>query len=145
MREASERTSSILLVEDDPVDVMIARRALRDCAYETRLAVASDGAAALRYLREDGEECARPCLIVLDLNLPIMNGLEFLCELRADSALRRIPVVVLSSSDQASDLEGAYECGAAGYIVKPLEYADFLEAARTIGRYWSLSRVPAPA
>ena len=133
-------TRPILLVEDDRVDVMTVRRALRDIKVTNQLDVAGDGEEALAHLRDPQNET--PCLILLDLNMPRMNGIELLGVIKHDSDLRRIPVVVLTSSAEEQDRLASFDLGVAGYIIKPVDYHRFVEAVRTIDIYWSLSELP---
>jgi CheY-like chemotaxis protein len=140
-------STPILLVEDDPVDVMSVQRAARAIDLRNPVHVVGTGREALDYLRGDGDydgrgDAPRPGLILLDMDLPIMNGLEFLDVAKADPGLREIPVVVLSSSDLESDIRASFRRGVAGYVVKPKEFASFIEALRTIESYWELSCTP---
>ena len=130
----------ILLVEDDNVDVMTVKRALRDLKVDSQLVPAGDGEEALAYLRSNGN--TKPCLILLDLNMPKMNGIEFLKIVKADEALRKIPVVVLTTSNSEHDIVNSFELGAAGYMVKSVDYKKFMEIVRTIDLYWTLSKLP---
>ena len=130
----------ILLVEDDDVDAMTTQRALNELKVTNELVHVVDGEDALRYLRDDGDQ--KPCVILLDLNMPRMNGFEFLKVAKADTALRKIPVVVLTTSDADEGIIESYDLGVAGYIVKPVSYKQFVEAMRTIDMYWTLSRLP---
>jgi CheY-like chemotaxis protein len=134
------RTFSILLVEDDIVDVMSVKRALRDLNVLSPLEVASNGEDALVRLRK--AEQPLPGIILLDLNMPRMNGIDFLKILKADEHLRRIPVVVLTTSKEESDRLESFNLSAAGYMVKPVDYAGFVEVVRTIQRYWNQSEMP---
>jgi len=131
---------SILLVEDDVVDVMSVKRALLELNSNHTLAVAGNGEEALLYLRK--EQNPLPGIILLDINMPRMNGLDFLKILKADERLRRIPVVVLTTSKEEKDRLESFNLSAAGYMVKPVEYAGFVEVVRTIQRYWNLSEMP---
>jgi CheY-like chemotaxis protein len=130
---------AILLVEDDRVDAMTVARALQDLDVPNALAVAGNGEEALAYLRDAANP--RPALILLDLNMPRMNGIEFLRVVKADADLRRIPVVVLTTSQEERDRVASFDLGVAGYIVKPMSYARFIEVMRTIDAYWSLSEL----
>jgi CheY-like chemotaxis protein len=130
----------ILLVEDDAVDVMSVRRALRELSSANPLGVASNGEEALTYLRNT--EHAIPGIILLDLNMPRMNGIDFLKVLKTDQRLRRIPVVVLTTSREKQDRMESFNLGAAGYMVKPLDYPGFVEVMRTIQNYWNMSEMP---
>lgn len=132
----------LLLVEDDEVDVLTVRRALRDLGVDNELEVASDGEEALEHLRSIESERRRPALILLDLNMPRMNGLEFLRAAREEELIRSIPVVVLTTSRQDRDIVEGFDLAVAGYMVKPVEYEKFLDVMRTIDEYWSLSELP---
>lgn len=129
----------LLLVEDDEVDAMTVARALRELRAPHPLDVAGDGEEALAFLRDTRNE--RPFLILLDLNMPRMNGLEFLKALKQDGNLRSIPAVVLTTSRERDDIAASYRLSAAGYVVKPLVYAQFVEALRTISQYWDQCEV----
>lgn len=133
----TERTTNILLVDDDEIDVMNVRRAFERGKIENPLYHACDGLAALDMLR-DGTVPAARRLVLLDINMPRMNGLEFLRELRADSTLRGISVVVLTTSDEERDRMEAYGLHVAGYLVKPVRFVAFVELMTTLNRYWSL-------
>ncbi len=130
----------ILLVEDDRVDVMTVRRALRDIKITNPVKVAGNGEEALTILRDSQEQL--PCLILLDLRMPRMNGIEFLRVAKKDDALKRIPVVVLTTSREESDRIESFNLGVAGYMVKPVHYKEFMEVIRTIDLYWTLSQLP---
>ncbi|MGI0494097.1 response regulator [Alkalinema pantanalense CENA528] len=138
------RNLSILLVEDDEVDVMNVQRALKKNSLEVPLHRAANGLEALSMLRNDAKHLTRPghLLILLDLNMPKMGGLEFLQELRRDPNLRHIPVVVLTTSKQESDRVAAYELNVAGYIVKPITFSSFVATMNVISQYWLLSEMP---
>jgi len=124
---------SILLVEDDLAHAEITRRNLEEFSEHVReLVHISDGQAALDYLHDS----RLPNLILLDLRLPRVDGLEVLQQVKQDRRLRCIPVVVLTTSRSESDLRGAYERGANGYLVKPVEFGAFLELTRTLGAFW---------
>ena len=131
----------ILLVEDDTVDVMTVERALKDLRVASELVAIGDGEQALAYLRDDGN--AKPCVILLDLNMPKMSGTEFMRIVKADEALRRIPVVVLTTSNSEQDISNSFGLGAAGYMVKSVDYKKFMEIIKTIDLYWTLSKLPA--
>ncbi len=130
----------ILLVDDDDVDAIITQRAVNDLKITNELIRKVDGEDALDYLRDQSN--ARPCVILLDLNMPRMNGFEFLKVAKADPELRRIPVVVLTTSDVDQNILDSFDLGVAGYIVKPVDYKQFLEAMKTINMYWTLSQLP---
>jgi len=130
----------ILLVEDDRVDAMTFKRTLDELSIKNPVVHSLNGEEALEYLRSDGNE--EPCFIFLDLNMPKMNGIEFLKIVKADNVLRKIPVVVLTTSDNERDIIESFEFGVAGYMVKPADYREFVEAIRTVNLYWSLSKLP---
>ncbi len=136
-------TLPILLAEDDLVDVKTVRRAFQQYKFANPLYVVSDGVEALEFLRRQGSyvppaDAPRPGLILLDLNMPRMNGLEFLLTIKNDPNLKRIPVIVLTSSKEESDLIASYSLSVAGYIVKPVEFGKFLDVVRAIDVYWSM-------
>jgi len=137
---------NILLVEDDDLDVMNVRRAFKKNNITNPLHVAGNGLEALDMLRGvDGGPPDVPAerrLILLDLNMPKMNGIEFLRELRADPTLGFIPVIVLTTSDEDRDKVEAYQLSVAGYILKPVTLAHFIETMATLNKYWTLSEVP---
>ncbi len=130
----------ILLVEDDEVDRMTVRRALKEIHVTNQLQVAGNGEEALVALRESANE--RPGIILLDLNMPRMNGVEFLRIIKADPGLRRIPVIVLTSSREEQDRVESFNLSVAGYMIKPVDYRQFVEVVRTIDLYWTLSELP---
>jgi len=134
-----QRPVDILLVEDNPGDVRLAREALREAGLPHRLSVAGDGDAMLAFLRReraDFKDAPRPDLILLDLNLPGRGGLELLAEIKADPALRQIPVVILSMSKADKDIQAAYQGNANCYICKPIDFAHFIEVMRGIATFW---------
>lgn len=130
----------ILLVEDDKVDAMTVRRAFKDLKVTNPLVHSINGEEALDYLSDDSND--KPCVILLDLNMPKMNGTEFLKVVKADESLKRIPVVMLTTSQEERDIVESFELSVAGYIVKPVDYQKFVEAIRTIELYWTLSELP---
>lgn len=131
---------SILLVEDDQVDVMTVKRALKEIHVTNPVVNKENGEEALKYLRDPKSE--KPCIILLDLNMPIMNGIEFLQEAKQDAQLRRIPVVVLTTSEEQQDKVNSFDLGVAGYMAKPVDYRQFVEVMRTIDAYWTISEMP---
>ncbi|MEG4285977.1 response regulator [Microcoleus sp. A006_D1] len=141
-----EKKIHILLVEDDEVDVMNVRRAFKKSNIVNPLYMASNGLEALAILRQEGKiEPAMPQarrLILLDLNMPKMNGIEFLRELRLDESLRSIPVIVLTTSNEDRDKVEAYNLNVAGYILKPVTFSNFVEVMATLNKYWMLSEIP---
>jgi CheY-like chemotaxis protein len=136
--EAILKPIHILLVEDSPTDVLITQEALTQAHLLNTIVVVEDGVEALAYLRNQGQYHAapRPDLILLDLNLPRKNGREVLAELKTDPALKSIPVVVLTTSQAEQDILGAYELYANCYVVKPVEFANFVEAVQSIRQFW---------
>ncbi len=130
----------ILLVEDDQVDVMTVKRALKEIHVTNPVVNLENGEEALKYLRDPDSE--KPCIILLDLNMPIMNGIEFLHIVKQDALLRRIPVVVLTTSEEQQDKVSSFDLGVAGYMAKPVDYRQFVDVMRTIDAYWTVSEVP---
>lgn len=130
----------ILLVEDDQVDAMTVKRALKDINVTNRLDITSNGEEALAFLRNLENE--KPGIILLDLNMPKMNGIEFLQIAKHDDALKKIPVVVLTTSKEEQDKVDSFNLGVAGYMIKPVDYLQFVEVIRTIDLYWTLSELP---
>ena len=127
----------ILLVEDNPDDVMFTMRAFRKNNINNEVVVASDGEEALaRLLPEDPRTALRPCLVLLDVKLPKVDGLEVLRQIRSDPRTRLLPVVVLTSSVEDRDIVQSYQLGANSYVQKPVNFGDFLEATRQLGLYW---------
>ena len=133
---------NILLVEDDEVDIMTVQRAFKKGNITNPLYLAGNGIEALAMLRDTPTQPslipAERRLILLDLNMPKMNGLEFLQELRADPAIRHIPVVVLTTSNEERDRVQAYDLNVAGYILKPVTFSIFVELMVTLNKYWTL-------
>lgn len=129
----------ILLVEDDRVDVMTVKRALKEIRVNNTLVSKENGEEALIYLRDLGNE--KPCVILLDLNMPIMNGIEFLQEMKSDELLKHIPVVALTTSEEPQDKVSCFKLGVADYIAKPVDYRQFVDIMRTIKSYWTISGV----
>jgi CheY-like chemotaxis protein len=132
-----------LLADDDLVDVKTVKRAFKHYDLANPLYVVSNGAEALAFLRHappygNAAAAPRPGLILLDLNMPVMNGLEFLKLMKADEDLKSIPVIVLTSSKEESDLVASYQLSVAGYIVKPVDFAKFLDVVKVVDAYWSL-------
>jgi CheY-like chemotaxis protein len=141
MNQVIPRPLNILLVEDDEVDVMNVRRAFRQSHIMNPIVVASDGIDALAMLRS-GEVPSDRRLILLDLNMPRMNGIELLRELRADPALHATPVVVLTTSDDERDKVEAYNLHVAGYLLKPVTFGSFCDLMVTLNKYWMLVELP---
>lgn len=132
---------NIILIEDDTVDVMNVRRAFERGKITNPLWVAGDGVEGLELLRS-GEIPRDRRLILLDLNMPRMNGIEFLRELRADAALRATPVVVLTTSNDDRDKVDAFNLNVAGYLLKPVTFLSFVELMTALNRYWTLVEMP---
>jgi CheY-like chemotaxis protein len=132
-----DRKTHVLLVDDDEIDVMNVRRAFEKGKIENPLFHAEDGLAALEMLR-DGTVPTNRRLVLLDLNMPRMNGIEFLRELRRDPELHGTAVVVLTTSDEERDRIEAYNLHVAGYLVKPVRFLSFVELMTTLNRYWTL-------
>ncbi|MGB0578851.1 MAG: response regulator [Limisphaerales bacterium] len=130
----------ILLVEDDEVDAMTVRRALKELRVTNPLHHRSNGEEALEFLR--AEEMPRPSIILLDLNMPRMNGLEFLEIVKADDNFKNIPIIVLTTSKEEHDRHNSFEHSVAGYMQKPVDYQQFVDVIRTIKLYWTLSELP---
>jgi CheY-like chemotaxis protein len=130
----------VLLVEDDSVDAMTVKRAFKDLDVKNPLVHVTNGEKALAYLTNT--ENPEPCVILLDLNMPKMNGIEFLKVAKADARLKCIPVVVLTTSRADQDKFDSFDQSVAGYIVKPAGYKGFLNAIRILDLYWTLSEVP---
>ena len=136
--QASGKPIEILLVEDNPGDVRLTREALKDGKVLNRLNVVTDGVEAMEYLRRQGQYAAapRPDVILLDLNLPRKDGREVLAELKVDPELKRIPVVVLTTSDAEKDVLKAYDLHANCYITKPVDLEKFLEVVASVEHFW---------
>jgi CheY-like chemotaxis protein len=137
----SDRVLNILLVEDDEVDVMNVKRAFERNNVSNPLFVAGNGLDALDMLRSDRIPRERR-LILLDLNMPKMNGIEFLQALRADPELASTPVVVLTTSNDDQDKIDAYNLNVAGYLLKPVTFSNFCERMTTLNKYWTLVEMP---
>ena len=135
-------TMTILLVEDDEVDVMNVKRAFKKNNISNRLVVASNGIEALEVLRSAGPENQRPRIVLLDLNMPRMGGIEFLKEIRQDPDLSSLSVFVMTTSNEDSDKIEAFNLNVAGYILKPLSMDRFIAAVSTLNSYWTLCEFP---
>jgi CheY-like chemotaxis protein len=132
-----ERELNILLVEDDEIDVMTVKRAFTKNKIGNQLFVANDGIQALELLRSDGIPLSRR-LVLLDLNMPRMNGIELLREIRADPQLHALTVVVLTTSNEDRDRVEAYQLNVAGYLLKPVTFQAFAEVMAALNKYWTL-------
>lgn len=137
----TDRLLNILLVEDDEVDVMNVRRAFKKNNIANPLFVASNGLEALERLRS-GEIPRERRIVLLDLNMPQMNGIEFLREVRRDPELNPIPVIVLTTSNDERDRIEAYNLNVAGYILKPVTFSNFCEVMAAMNKYWALVELP---
>ncbi|WP_246850147.1 response regulator [Rufibacter roseolus] len=135
-----DKEVNILLVEDDEVDIMNVQRAFKKNNITNPLHIAHNGLEALEMLREGA--IPMPPIIILDINMPKMNGIEFLQELRKDPSLNRISVFVMTTSNEDSDKINAYNFNVAGYILKPLSFEKFLTSVATLNRYWKLCERP---
>ena len=138
----------ILLVEDDPSDVELTLTALEDYKLANEVVVARDGQQALDYLRCQGDYRSRtrenPAVLLLDLKLPKVDGLEVLKEIRSDEQLKLIPVVVLTSSQEEKDMVRSYTLGVNAYVVKPVDFHEFINAVKELGVFWALINQPPP-
>ena len=137
----------LLLVEDNPEDLELALRALRQANLANHVQVARDGAEALDFIFGEGDHAGRPIaegpkLILLDLKLPKIDGLEVLKRIKSDPRTQMIPVVVLTSSQEQRDVVAGYKLGVNSYIVKPVNFEQFVEAVRAVGLYWLLLNQP---
>jgi two-component system response regulator len=140
------KTPVILLVEDNPDDEALTLRAFKKSNVRNEVIVVRDGAEALAYLFPgDGGDTPYPALVLLDLNLPKVGGLEVLHRIRADERTQLIPVVVLTSSKLEEDILDSYRNGANAYVRKPVKFSDFTEAVNALGVFWLLMNEPAPA
>lgn len=143
------RSNVILLVEDNSDDEEITLRAFRKSAIANEVVVVRDGVEALDYMFATGTHAGRsmkplPAVILLDLKLPKLGGLEVLRRLRAEDSTRRVPVVVLTSSNEERDVLSSYDLGANSFVRKPVDFTQFMEAARQLGLYWLVINEPAP-
>lgn len=142
--------NKILLVEDNSSDEKLTRLAFKNCGVANEVVVVRDGAAALDYLFATGQYAGRdatvlPRLMLLDINLPKLDGLEVLRRVRADPRTKLVPIVVLTSSKEEEDVLRSYSLGANAYVRKPVEFAEFATAAKTLGLFWLLLNEPVPS
>jgi CheY-like chemotaxis protein len=141
----AQEAIDVLLVEDDPGDIRLIREAFEENKVANRLSVVSDGVEALQYLRREGDFAGVPSpdLILLDLNLPRKDGREVLAEIKADATLRRIPVVVLTTSKAEEDIVRSYELYANAYVTKPVDYETFISVVHQIDDFFvSVVKLP---
>lgn len=138
----------ILLVEDSPKDVELTLAALEQCQLANAVVVARDGAEALEYLRNEGKFAGRnpgdPAVVLLDLKLPKVDGLEVLEQIKSDPKLRATPVVMLTSSREERDLVRSYQLGVNAFVVKPVGFDKFFEAIQDLGMFWAVLNEPPP-
>ena len=144
----SNNLGRILLVEDDPKDVELTLTALEEYKLANEVVVARDGEEALDYLYRRGNFQGRstdnPAVLLLDLKLPKVDGLEVLQQIKADAKLKLIPVVVLTSSHEEKDMVTSYELGVNAYVVKPVDFHEFVNAVKELGIFWALVNEPPP-
>ncbi len=146
---SDQQSKKILLVEDNPDDVELTKRGFKKQKFDTEIVVACDGVEALDYLFGENKYAGRdtgivPDLILLDLKMPKLNGLEVLQRLRSDERTRLIPVVILTTSDEKQDMVNGYNLGANSYIRKPVDSEDFNRALEQLGVYWITLNEPPP-
>lgn len=142
-------TKTILLVEDNPSDIDLTKRALANANIANKLVVAEDGQEALDYLFGTGHYAGRDAapllaVVLLDLKLPKVDGLNVLRRIRADERTKRLPVVILTSSQEEQDIAAGYDLGANSYIRKPVDFSQFAEAIKSMGLYWLVLNEPPP-
>ena len=138
----------ILLVEDSPNDIELTLAALAENHLANEVVIARDGEEALDYLYRRGmfklRELGQPAVVLLDLKLPKVDGLEVLAQLKADPALKVVPVVMLTSSHEEKDLVRSYNLGVNAYVVKPVDFSEFVEAVKEVGLFWAVINEPPP-
>jgi CheY-like chemotaxis protein len=146
--ETISRLGRILMVEDDPKDVDLTLTALEDYNLANEVVVTRDGAEALDYLYCRGEYATRtgdnPAVMLLDLKLPKVDGLEVLKQIKSDEKLRMIPVVILTSSKEEKDMVASYKLGVNAYVVKPVDFHEFVNAIKELGVFWAVINEPPP-
>jgi len=146
--DTNNKLGRILMVEDDPKDVELTLTALEEYNLANEVVVTRDGEEALNYLYHRGEFKTRPdgdpAVILLDLKLPKVDGLEVLKQLKSDGKLRMIPVVVLTSSKEEKDMVASYKLGVNAYVVKPLDFHEFVNAIKELGVFWAIINEPPP-
>ena len=138
----------ILLAEDNDNDIELTLTALQECRLSNEVEVVHDGAEALDYIYHRGKYVGRsdvlPCVILLDLKMPKVDGLEVLRQIKSDPTLRHIPVVMLTSSREEKDLVLSYDLGVNAFVVKPVDFDQFLQAIRALGMFWAIVNEPSP-
>ena len=138
----------ILLVEDNPNDLELSLAALRKSQLANEIVVARDGAEAIEFLYRQGPHTDRPAgdpaVVLLDLKLPKVDGLEVLAQVKGDASLRHVPIVMLTSSREEQDLVRSYELGVNAFVVKPVDFREFFEAIRDLGVFWAILNEPPP-
>ena len=142
---AQQRTVEILLVDDNIGDVVLTKEALKGAEFSNHVSVVRDGIEALEFLRHEGKfaNAGRPDLILLDINMPRKNGCEVLQDIRADSDLRLIPVVILTSSEAEDDIRRSYELGANCFVTKPADLDEMVKVVQAINHFWiSIAKLP---
>jgi DNA-binding response OmpR family regulator len=146
--ETNNKLGRILMVEDDPKDVELTLSALEEYNLANEVIVARDGAIALDYMYCRGEYKTRssgnPAVLLLDLKLPKVDGLEVLKQIKSDADLRMIPVVVLTSSKEEKDMVASYKLGVNAYVVKPVDFHEFVNAIKELGVFWAIINEPPP-
>jgi CheY-like chemotaxis protein len=146
---ATAKIKRILLAEDNPNDVELTLSALQEYRLSNEVEVVHDGAEALDYIYHRGKYAGGntylPCVILLDLKMPRVDGLEVLRQLKSDPALRHIPVVMLTSSREERDLVRSYDLGVNAFVVKPVDFDQFVSAIRALGMFWAIVNEPPPA
>ena len=139
---------TILLAEDNPKDVELTLEALSEHNLANQVTVVKDGVEAMEYLRREGKFQLRspgnPAVFLLDIKMPRMDGLEVLRAVREDAALKMLPVVILTSSREEQDLIRSYELGVNAYVVKPVDFSDFIQAVKELGVFWAVINEPPP-
>ena len=135
----------ILLAEDDPRDVELTLQALHEHHLANRVVVARDGVETLEHLRGAVQgDTGLPAVLLLDIKMPRLTGLDVLARIREDPDLKSLPVVMLTSSREEADLQAAYDLGANAYVVKPVDFGEFVDAVRQVGVFWALLNEPVP-
>lgn len=138
----------ILLAEDNPNDVELTLSAFEELNLANEVVVVNDGAKALDYLRKEGEFKGRdsnnPAVVLLDLKMPKVDGLEVLRQMKSDAALKQVPVVILTSSREEKDLVESYKLGVNAYVVKPVNFQEFIPAVKELGVFWAIINEPPP-